>query len=904
MDTQDLSGKTLGQYQLEALLGAGGMGAVYRAYQINLNRAVAIKVLPSGLGANPDFALRFRREAQTVAALQHPHIIPIHDYGSEGTLTYIVMPLLSGGTLADRLKDGAHFSLPAVVDLLKKLASALDHAHYSGVVHRDLKPANIMFDAHNTPFLVDFGIAKILSGTETLVTQQGATIGTPPYMAPEQWRGEQLSPATDQYALAIVIYQTLIGQLPFAGDTTHAFMYQHLEKEPEMPHVVRRDLPKEISEVLLRALAKPPQARYPTITALAQDFERAATGLKPARTTAIKLTTPTSTRVAPKPLYQQPIAWVSLVVLLGVIALLIVLLMNNQDGSTGITGTATAEANIGDVIGASPTEMLSDAPTFTPSPTQTPAATFISESIDDNGLVATETGVARASQVVAAVAATLTAQVTQATIVVTFDDTILITRTAIAGHTQTASALAVTQTAINSTPTPTLTTPTPQLSSGNILATHNARRTALANNSTDNFEATPTQVPETPRFSSGGIIATRNARQTQATSGSSTTVETTPVQTTPTPQLSSGGIIATHNARQTMGVGSIESSPTPEPTFTPSIEPTLTLTPTQEPTHTPTDTPSPTVTPTLTPSSTSTASPTVTIQPSPTSTLTPSPTPQGDPLMAFTSDRDGNAEIYVMYQSGHEQRLTQHSAADRSPTWSPDGRQIAFASDRDGAFFIFLMNPDGTNVRRLTNRANAEAAPAWSPNGEWIAYHSNVNDNWDIYMTHVNTGVTLGLTQTNGDDLSPTWSPDSRYIMFMSFRDNDWELYMVDVETYQYRRMTSFVAEHMFPSWGPLGNLIAFMSNRDGNREIYIVLLETGIDVAHSRFSVIRRVTTDPAEDTTPQWSPNGIDIAFVSRRDSGTQDIYLTNSAGSDLRRLTSDSGNNYDPAWYPYQP
>lgn len=892
MDTQDLSGKTLGQYQLEALLGAGGMGAVYRAHQINLNRAVAIKVLPSGLGANPDFALRFRREAQTVAALQHPHIIPIHDYGSEGNLTYIVMPLLTGGTLADRLKAGAHFSLPAVVDLLKKLASALDHAHYSGVIHRDLKPANIMFDAHNTPFLVDFGIAKILSGTETLVTQQGVTVGTPPYMAPEQWRGEQLSPATDQYALAIVIYQTLTEQLPFVGDTTHAFMYQHLEKEPEMPHVVRRDLPKEISEVLLRALAKPPQARYPTITALAQDFERAATGLKPARATTVKLTTPTSTSVAPKPLYQQPIAWVSLVVLLGVIALLIVLLINNQGGSTDITVSATVEANVGDVVGETPTEMLIDAPAFTPSPTQTPSLTFTSEPIDDNGAIATETSVARASQVAVAVAATLTAQATQATIAVTFDDTILITRTAIAGHTQTASAIEATQTAIN--PTPTLSTPTPQLSSGDIIATHHARRTAIANNPTDNFEATPTQALETPRFSSGGIIATHHARQTQAAIGSNTAVETTPVQATVTPQLSSGGIIATHHARQTMGVGSSEASPTLEPTLTPSMEPTLTLTPTQEPTHTPT----------LTPSATFTASPTTTIQPTPTLTLTASPTPQGDPLMAFTSDRDGNAEIYVVYQSGREQRLTQHSAVDRSPTWSPDGRQIAFASDRDGVFFIFLMNPDGTNVRRLTKRTNAEAAPAWSPNGEWIAYHSNVNDNWDIYMTNVNTGVTLGLTQTNGDDLSPTWSPDSGYIMFMSFRDNDWELYMVDVETYQYRRMTSFVAEHMFPSWGPVGNLIAFMSDRDGNREIYIVLLEMGIDVAHSRFSVIRRVTTDPAEDTTPQWSPNGIDIAFVSRRDSGTQDIYLTNSAGSDLRRLTSDSGNNYDPAWYPYQP
>lgn len=865
MDTQDLSGKTLGQYQLQALLGVGGMGAVYRAYQISLNRVVAIKVLPSILGANPDFAMRFRREAQTIAALQHPHIIPIHDYGSEGNLTFIVMPLLSGGTLADRLKVGASFTIPAVVDLLKKLSSALDHAHYAGVVHRDLKPANIMFDAYDTPFLVDFGIAKILSGTDTLITQQGATVGTPPYMAPEQWRGEQLSPATDQYAMAIVLYQVLTGQLPFVGETTHSFMYQHLEKEPEMPHVMRRDIPKEISEVLLRALSKQSQARYPTMTAFAQDFERAAAGQKPTRPATKSMTTAPSVSTAPRPLYQQPIAWISLVVLLGAIGVMLFLLMSGQGNDKDQDTTATVETNSGVVVSPSVTDVApSDTPTPQPTSTPTLAPTDTPQPTIDTVALATETEVTRQTQVALAVAATLTAR---ASVAVTFDDSGLVTQTAEAGFTQTASAVAATGTATS------------------VLE--------------------PTRVLMTPNFDSLGLLGTRTARQTEAAIlASSATVEPTfTAEPTSSPTDEPTATLAPTDAPTL--TPTIEPSPSMTPTASPTDEPTVTATPSDVPTFTPTSEPTKTHTPTLEPSATATASPTVAVEPSRTATPTNTFVPQTDPMMAFTSDRDGNAEIYVMYQDeGGEQRITNDPATDRSPTWSPSGSQIAFASDRDGVFYIYLMDADGTNVHRLTDGTSPEANPVWSPDGNWIAYHANVNNNWDIYVTSTNNGITVRLTESGGDDLSPTWSPDSRYIMFMSYRDNDWELYMVDVETLDYRRMTSFVAEHMFPSWGPFGNLIAFMSDRDGNREIYLVLLELGADVSEARFSVIRRVTSDSAEDTAPQWSPNGIDIAFVSRRGSDTQDIYLTNSAGSDLRRLTDNAANDYDPAWYPNQP
>ncbi|MCD4685442.1 MAG: serine/threonine protein kinase, partial [Anaerolineae bacterium] len=185
MGIQDLSGHLFGQYELRELLGAGGMGAVYRAYQSNLKREVAIKVMPPTLAADANFLTRFSREAETAAALEHPHIIPVYDYGVEGGTSYIVMRLLSGGTLTDRLtqRTTRAFPMPSLGEvghILMQLASAFDYAHNQGVIHRDIKPGNIMFDNHGNAFLVDFGIAKILASTAAL-TATGAVLGTPLY---------------------------------------------------------------------------------------------------------------------------------------------------------------------------------------------------------------------------------------------------------------------------------------------------------------------------------------------------------------------------------------------------------------------------------------------------------------------------------------------------------------------------------------------------------------------------------------------------------------------------------------------------------------------------------------------------------------------------------------------------
>ena len=192
MTLQDLTGQIFGQYELRQLIGVGGMGAVYRGFQANLEREVAIKVLSTAFASETGYVERFYREAKTAAALEHAHIVPVYDYGIQRDISYVVMRLLAGGTLAERVRfcRERERSLPApgeVGELLRQVASALDYAHSQGVIHRDIKPSNIMFDQQGNAYLVDFGIAKLMEATSSL-TGTGVAMGTPIYMPPEQWR--------------------------------------------------------------------------------------------------------------------------------------------------------------------------------------------------------------------------------------------------------------------------------------------------------------------------------------------------------------------------------------------------------------------------------------------------------------------------------------------------------------------------------------------------------------------------------------------------------------------------------------------------------------------------------------------------------------------------------------------
>ncbi|MEP7355884.1 MAG: bifunctional serine/threonine-protein kinase/formylglycine-generating enzyme family protein, partial [Anaerolineales bacterium] len=260
-----------GRYKIEALLGQGGMSAVYRAQDPNLRRTVAVKLIHSHLSADPEFVRRFEAEAAAVAQLRHPHIVQVYDFNHDEDVYYMVMEYLPGESLQTRLKNlavaGQRFSLQDTADIIARVADAVAYAHGRGTVHRDLKPANVMLMPQDQPVLTDFGVAKILGAQQHTAT--GAVVGTPAYMSPEQVRGEALDGRADIYSLGVMLYEMAAGHPPFEGDSAMTVMLKHVN-EP-VPDIRRQvvDAPADFISLVDRALAKQPADRIQTAAELA-----------------------------------------------------------------------------------------------------------------------------------------------------------------------------------------------------------------------------------------------------------------------------------------------------------------------------------------------------------------------------------------------------------------------------------------------------------------------------------------------------------------------------------------------------------------------------------------------------------------------------------------------------------
>jgi tRNA A-37 threonylcarbamoyl transferase component Bud32 len=267
---------TIPGYEIVEELGRGGMGVVYKARQIKLNRFVALKMILSGEFAGPDALARFRTEAEAVARLQDPNIVQIYEVGEVGGRPFFSLEYLEGGSLADKL-DGTPLRSRKAADLVEEVARAIHAAHKKGIVHRDLKPANVLLAADGTPKVADFGLAKQL-GQEQGHTQSGAIMGTPSYMAPEQAAGKSkdIGPAADVYALGAILYELITGRPPFKAATPLDTVLQVLGTEPVPPSRLQPKVPRDLETICLKCLEKQPGKRYASALALAKELNHRA----------------------------------------------------------------------------------------------------------------------------------------------------------------------------------------------------------------------------------------------------------------------------------------------------------------------------------------------------------------------------------------------------------------------------------------------------------------------------------------------------------------------------------------------------------------------------------------------------------------------------------------------------
>ncbi len=906
MGHENLVGQTFGQYELRDLLGLGGMGAVYRGFQTSLKREVAVKVLPSSLATEAGYAERFNREAQTAAALEHPHIVSIFDYGTQRGTSYLVMRLLNGGTLAQRLQPRDNkLTLPSLGEtsiLLNQLASALAYAHAQGVIHRDIKTSNVMFDNQGNAYLVDFGIAKLM-GAQSGLTGTGMAMGTPTYMPPEQWAGQELTPAADQYALGVLVYAMVTGRVPFEANTPYELLHKHLNELPTPATSFRADVPEAVNRVLARALSKNPGDRFPSVTALSQAFDSGIEGVKgdpttfftskidtrqlrpinqasPSPVSGVQTgmapgsgqqrtyhpgsTQPPVTGTMPVPLTKNPLFYGVIVMIVLLVAILGVLLGSRDGGNGDGDNEATPTSNL---------IVLADSPT----PTEAPAT---------ETLAPTDTATDEPTATAEVRASATTEFLGEIDYVVQSGDTLF--DIAQANNSTVDAILAANDMTGDSTifPGNVLKIPVPEA----VVAEET--KTQVANPSITPAERATQSGTGEP----GSSETPTNFERTQAAAvlAVSATDEPTPTLTpsdvppTPTDTATNTDVPPTATATATN---------TDVPTATATDTSTHTLTPTDTPTDTPTATFTASATATDTPSNTPTDTPTNT--PTPTATFTDTPTATPTPDFAsfnivFFAFKNGNADLFLTDETGATPvQITSELNDEVDPAWSPDGSKIVYASNRDGNYNLYVINPAGTDEVQLTFDTSDERAPTWSPDGQYIAFQSNLGTiTSDIFVIRDDGTSLVQLTTHPAYDLAPSWSANGTKIAFHTQRqggDND--IAIMDFNGANQIIMTDNSAYDADPAFERGGNLL-FESDRDGGAyKIYRMDTTTG-DVTP--------VTSGP-EDYYPSYGHfNGGDVFVFEARRAGSATFELAVLIGGTETFITQGLDAS-SAAWMP---
>jgi predicted Ser/Thr protein kinase len=731
-----------GRYQIEAEIGSGGMGTVYRARDNRTSRTVAVKLLHAHLVQDQQYVERFRREAQIAKSLESIHIVEVLDVGEDEGQPFIVMEYVPGTTLREILEAHHRFSPKEALALCLQIAEALSEAHRKGVVHRDIKPQNIILTSEGLLKVADFGLAK--AEDLSTLTLSGSFFGTLQYAAPERFEGEG-DIRSDVYSAGIMLYQMLTGSVPFAADSALALIRLHNEKTPPPINEYVPDITEDVQDLVSRCLAKDPAERFQS----PDQFVNAIVRILPERGAEVDVTQISLPRervglgAAVRRWWRHRLEdgrrrgwWIALAGggFAGLVAAAVVIGLaltgDREDVKPLVTDpTPTATISSGDVSLTLHTPQVSGRMVTINGVTKSDTGS-ISRIHWDWGDGASENHWFPASH-------TYSADGTYTVTVTAYDDLGgSATRTAKLEVPTTGTSQATETPAPSITPAPSQTaTPMPPLTP---LPTPISTPTRPAG---DDFD--PAWSPNGARIAYVSSRDGNNEIYVMNADGSSQTRLTDNAAHDFSPAWSpDGGRIAFHSYRDgnsNIYVMNADGSGLARLTDAPAYQ------------------------------------------------MSPAWSPNGTRI-AFEMNQD----IYVMNGDGSSlTRLTDDPAYEWSPAWSPDGTRIAFWSTRDGNSEIYVMNADGSALTRLTNHVADDFWPAWSPDSSQIAFTSERDGVREIYVMNVDGSGLVNLTNYPAADSDPTWSPDGTRIAFVSHRDGNDEVYVMDADGSEQTNLTN-----------------------------------------------------------------------------------------------------------------
>ncbi|HEX5164612.1 MAG TPA: protein kinase [Thermomicrobiales bacterium] len=854
----DWLGGTLGNYSIEESLGTGGMGRVYRAVHIHINRVAAVKVLHEQFQVDPAFQARFLREAQAIAALQHPNIVDVYDFNDDQGVFYLVMEYVPDGSLRSMLKEhaerGTALPLAQGLELIRQAAEALDYAHRSGMVHRDIKPDNLLLrhDPITDTFIVkvaDFGLARL--GDSVTLTAEGQAMGTPAYMSPEQCQGTDLDGRSDIYSLGVVLYEVITGATPFVMRSLTDAIYKHVYVEPPSPLDVRPDLPDELAAIALRCMAKNPVDRFQTAGELAAALARLTrTDLRDVEQ-AVTLAEPLP------PVDQLRVALDSGEAPLtpGEATALTVTLVNA--GRTAVHASISIDGIPEDWISTPPRDVLLAPGAEISGPIRV-------------AVPATATGPGEYPVVVRAAALENPALRAEATTRLLLRPVQPVGAGAGAGAgSGGGGTLPPGGEAIEDRGRPGWLAGAAVVL---LLLVVGAIAYALLRPDGGDDEDTGVVADGTP------------------TAGVATTTAT---------------IASTASATDTAAGATATAVVIVGPGETPTVKPAATATLAAA-----TETPAPAVLPEtiVFTAGRNLADSTGTLDiyqmnPDGSDQRPLISQPNDDWLAAISPDgrrvvwvsrQHGNHQLYIAMVDGTGvRRLTTSTGDDLYPAWAPDSVHILFSRNEDGDDELYVLNVDNGTLVRLTDNDAYDGFAAWSPDGTRIAGTSSLAGNNDIYVSEgVLRDVSADrLTDDPANDFNPVWSPDGTQLAFVSNRGGDNDIYRMQADGSGLIPLTSSPADEFAPAWSPDGSRIAFC-RQTGNACDVVVINTDG-----SGELVLASNASQHDPDIT--WSPDSMKLAYLSE-ESGNYDVFTVALFGSPPARLTDAPGNDANLTWF----